>query len=592
MSKIVLTSPGSSGGGEWGTITGTLSDQTDLQTALDLKLNTSSFVPGGNPNEIQYNNGSGAFAGFGNYAASVRFLGIEEGTPQAIVDVGTFPVSVSDVSVTSSRFKPTSSGYALGSNSIRYYIYAFKDIEGSGIFAPGVIVDISIGGTYEYDVMSANVTQNFSGSGYTESGQFFSYEVWAVYDGLLCLTQATTSISVGSTGDPFSNDITWSVPNAGEPDAYYVVVNSSSYTSVAGNTTSAVDDGSWSSWSAPGSITAQSGVVYYTAASDAAGFVVYNSTADRYIILPSSELFFVDQDGTGWSSGSPAVTPTVIDSPSLYTKSSTQLIRSGLGKFSIFGAAPVGKQTGDIAAALNVYGFVDTPILNINGTLDGTLPVSNGGTGVPSMAANSFPFYTGASLGGQKLWASGAGIAVNLQTGGLGVFHAHRASTNDSFMWATNAVSGTGGSAGFKFGIDASANAELNQLSNLPLIVKTNNTERMRILSGGNVGVGTATPNSTLESGGSFAHKLTSTATSLTLTGAHTVVAVTAACTITFPTAVGITGRMYTIKSKVAATITIATTSSQTIDGAAPVNLTTQWAILRVISDGANWLTI
>lgn len=63
--------------------------------------------------------------------------------------------------------------------------------------------------------------------------------------------------------------------------------------------------------------------------------------------------------------------------------------------------------------------------------------------------------------------------------------------------------------------------------------------------------------------------------------------------TITLPTAVGITGQTYTIKrsdSTTANTVTVATTSSQTIDGA--TTYTRLWDIytyIQVISDGANW---
>ena len=63
--------------------------------------------------------------------------------------------------------------------------------------------------------------------------------------------------------------------------------------------------------------------------------------------------------------------------------------------------------------------------------------------------------------------------------------------------------------------------------------------------------------------------------------------------TVTLPTAVGVTGRLYTVKAINGATNTtsIATTSSQTIDGAAaPIVLSTDNATVTLISDGANWL--
>jgi hypothetical protein len=58
----------------------------------------------------------------------------------------------------------------------------------------------------------------------------------------------------------------------------------------------------------------------------------------------------------------------------------------------------------------------------------------------------------------------------------------------------------------------------------------------------------------------------------------------------TYPTAVGIQGRSYIFKNKSGSNITPATTSSQTIDGSAPAALA-NLGVLRLVSDGANWLT-
>jgi hypothetical protein len=63
------------------------------------------------------------------------------------------------------------------------------------------------------------------------------------------------------------------------------------------------------------------------------------------------------------------------------------------------------------------------------------------------------------------------------------------------------------------------------------------------------------------------------------------------ACTVTLPTAIGISGKVYRVKALGAGIVTIATTSSQTIDGSLTVtpnpNLN---AMIEVISDGINWL--
>lgn len=63
---------------------------------------------------------------------------------------------------------------------------------------------------------------------------------------------------------------------------------------------------------------------------------------------------------------------------------------------------------------------------------------------------------------------------------------------------------------------------------------------------------------------------------------------------INLPTAVGIKGRVYIIK-KVDATgnaVNVTPNGAETIDGAAPYVLNVQWQVVRIISDGANWLVI
>lgn len=77
-----------------------------------------------------------------------------------------------------------------------------------------------------------------------------------------------------------------------------------------------------------------------------------------------------------------------------------------------------------------------------------------------------------------------------------------------------------------------------------------------------------------------------------TLDSTHSYVSATGASTyaITLPSAVGITGRTYTIKSRMNAGVllTVNTTSSQTIDGATSVTLA-RFESLQVISNNSNW---
>jgi hypothetical protein len=59
--------------------------------------------------------------------------------------------------------------------------------------------------------------------------------------------------------------------------------------------------------------------------------------------------------------------------------------------------------------------------------------------------------------------------------------------------------------------------------------------------------------------------------------------------TLTLPTAVGNTNR-YTVKNTGVATVSIATTAAQTIDGSAsPITLPVANTSLDLVSDGANW---
>jgi len=61
--------------------------------------------------------------------------------------------------------------------------------------------------------------------------------------------------------------------------------------------------------------------------------------------------------------------------------------------------------------------------------------------------------------------------------------------------------------------------------------------------------------------------------------------------TVTLPTAVGIDGKNYVIKNSGNGVVTVATTSSQTIDGVSSKSLKNNDSI-EVISDGSNWVIV
>lgn len=99
---------------------------------------------------------------------------------------------------------------------------------------------------------------------------------------------------------------------------------------------------------------------------------------------------------------------------------------------------------------------------------------------------------------------------------------------------------------------------------------------------------------SLLVTGGTVAVGSVQTSTYAVLTTDNVVLlsGASGAFSATLPTAVGVTGKIYYLKrtdQTLANAVTIATTSSQTIDGVTTRHLMTQYESLVVVSDGANW---
>jgi hypothetical protein len=118
-------------------------------------------------------------------------------------------------------------------------------------------------------------------------------------------------------------------------------------------------------------------------------------------------------------------------------------------------------------------------------------------------------------------------------------------------------------------------------------------------MKNGNVGIGTSTtnPHSNLQTFGSFAAPYRLTSFSITASATDYTITVDAPLTrtISLPTAVGITGRIYVIKSRSSNTVIIDPSGSETIDGSTTINLTASTganSVAIIQSDGTNWIRL
>jgi hypothetical protein len=199
--------------------------------------------------------------------------------------------------------------------------------------------------------------------------------------------------------------------------------------------------------------------------------------------------------------------------------------------------------------------------------------------------------------------ASGANsLLMDLQVGGTPEFRVTRTGNvvvNGSTSTYQMHVVGTGsllalGEESFTtgrqmlFGIDGSGNGEIQS-------VHQGTSYRNLALNplGGNVGIATSSPTSTLHANGSVAKAITTKTATYTLTSSdHTVIFnLNGNATANLPDATTCTGRIYMIKinrTNTTDTLTIDPNGTQTIDGFTTYALQCQYAV-TIQSDGSNW---
>lgn len=182
--------------------------------------------------------------------------------------------------------------------------------------------------------------------------------------------------------------------------------------------------------------------------------------------------------------------------------------------------------------------------------------------------------------------------------------HLHNATTSgESIIKFTNnngtVTSGSTAVDGLNIGFDTTGNSTIWNYEASATVFGTNASERMRITSAGNVGIGTTDPKSTLHVSGSQSVKVSlALATATTLDASHYIITTPATGNIgyTLPSAATAANRVYMIKRLTTGTVIITPASGDSIEtGAANAtfSIPAQYDSYTFVSDGTSkWYII
>jgi hypothetical protein len=244
-------------------------------------------------------------------------------------------------------------------------------------------------------------------------------------------------------------------------------------------------------------------------------------------------------------------------------------------------------------------GTVPTWNQNTTGTasnVTGTVAIANGGTGQTTQAA-SLTALTGTQTSGYYVRSNGTNSILSaIQAADVPTLNQNTTGSAASLS-ATLAIS-SGGTGQTTASSAFNALSPITSTGDLIIGNGTNSATRLAIGTSGYVLTSNGTTATwSASSGGGGNPSVVSKTTTYTITTSDSTVlcdATSAAFTVTLPTAVSVSGKTYTVKKIDSSTnaITIATTSSQTIDTISTQTLGIQNAWLVMQSDGSNWQII
>ena len=316
-----------------------------------------------------------------------------------------------------------------------------------------------------------------------------------------------------------------------------------------------------------------------------------NKGNEKSVAIGHNAMFYADDRTAGRTAANVAIGYEALKGSAI-AANNTGINNTAVGYLSMTGntsgygnsALGTGSLTANTTGAFNTS--IGTSSLNVN-----TLGDYNVGLGYQSLVHNTTADFNVAIGGRDALFTNITG-ENNIAVGTSALY-----TTNASNNTAVGHDAGYSNTSGTDNIFIGKSSAGFSATSSNQIVIGTSaigigsNTTII-----GNSATTSAELKGTLKSNGQILAIATKSAAYTALVSDEIIIgdASSAAFTITLPTAVGKNGQTYTIKriNSVANVVTVGTTSSQTIDGAATYALSAQYKYVKVVSDGSNWIIV